>query len=55
MGAVMMWCPVAERCDCEQAVKKWAEYDAEQERLKAEEERRKQNEILKLALTNCWD
>lgn len=46
MGAVMMWCPVAERCNCEQAVKKWAEYDAEQERLKAEEERRKQNEIL---------
>lgn len=39
-GAVMMWCPFVERCDCEQAIKKWADYDAEQERKKLEEERR---------------
>ncbi len=39
-----MWCPTVERCDCKQAVKKWNEYDAEQKRLKAEEERRKRNE-----------
>lgn len=45
MGSVFMWNPYAERCDCELAVKKWAEYDAEQARLKAEEERRKRNEM----------
>lgn len=44
MGTVFMWAPFAERCDCEKAVKKWAEYDAEQERLKQEEERRKRFE-----------
>lgn len=35
-NTVMMWCPSAERCDCEQAKKKWADYDAEQENKKAE-------------------
>lgn len=39
MNSVFIWCPAAERCDCEQAAKKWAEYDAEQERLKQEQER----------------
>lgn len=44
MNSVMMWCPTAERCDCERAAKKWAAHDAEQERLKVEEERRKKRE-----------
>ena len=37
-GRVVAWNANAQRCDCEQAVKKWAEYDAEQERKKQEEE-----------------
>jgi DNA replication protein DnaC len=36
----VMWAPFAERCDCEQAVKKWAEHDAEVERQKIEADRR---------------
>lgn len=39
-GRVVAWNANAQRCDCEQAVKKWAEYDAEQERKKQEEEQR---------------
>ena len=38
ISGVVFWCPYTERCDCEQAVKKWAEHDAEQERLKQERE-----------------
>ena len=45
MNSVFMWCPIAERCDCEQAVKKWAEYDAEQERLKLEKERQERYQM----------
>ncbi len=45
MNMVIMWCPQAQRCDCKEAAKKWADYDAEQERLKQEEERRKQYEF----------
>lgn len=41
MGSVFMWAPFAQRCDCEKAVQKWAEYDAEKERQKIEEERQK--------------
>lgn len=44
MDSVFMWMPFVERCDCEQAKKKWDAYDAEQARLKAEEEQRKKNE-----------
>lgn len=40
----VFWSPSAERCDCEQAVRKWAEYDAEQERLKLEKEQRERYE-----------
>lgn len=36
---VMLWNPNAERCTCERAARKWAEYDAEQERIKQEEQR----------------
>lgn len=38
VAGVVFWCPYAERCDCEEAKKKWAKYDAEQERLKREKE-----------------
>ena len=40
MNTVVAWSPVAQRCDCQRAVEKWKAYDAEQERLKLEEERR---------------
>lgn len=35
---VFIWHNLAERCDCDKAVEKWAAYDAEQERLKREAE-----------------
>ena len=37
-GQVMIWFQQPMRCTCEQAQKYWAEYDAEQERKKREEE-----------------
>lgn len=37
-GSVMFWKPFPERCICDKAQKKWAEYDAAEEKRKAEEE-----------------
>jgi len=39
LDTVMFWHPNPQRCDCEKAAKKWAEYDAEQELRKMEQER----------------
>lgn len=36
----VMWAPFLERCDCEEATRKWNEYDAEKEREKLEAERK---------------
>lgn len=44
-NTVMMWSPYAERCDCEQAKKKWAEHDAEKEREEQEKKRQEQYEL----------
>lgn len=38
MGTVI-WNHTAQRCDCQEAQRKWAEYDAEKERQRIEEER----------------
>ncbi len=56
-GTVMMWNMEAQRCDCPQAVEKWAAYEAEQERQRREEERleayrRRQKRIEKLLGTS---
>lgn len=45
ISGIVFWCPHAERCDCEQAVKKWTAYDAEQERLKQEKEQQERYQI----------
>lgn len=37
-GAVMFWKPFPERCECDQAQKKWEEYDVAEEKRKADEE-----------------
>lgn len=35
-GIIYFWCSEPERCTCDKAVKKWAEYDAKKEREKKE-------------------
>ena len=46
MGSVMFWQPFLPRCDCEQAVAYWENYDREQEEKRAQEEEAKRRKAL---------